>query len=176
MCFTVHIIFLNFDKHSSELGCDTCLAPKGFKRSISGPRPKKVVHHWDRCFDGSVHLVVLRTRTSMTKCRSSLLRAHPTGTSCLSPLETFFQYNLISSTSTWKPPYLSVKTRVARCPVFNWTVWYFGSLSSIKLIVIPYNACAISQIFCAKHNVQYFGESHLATLVKTLTRSGAPQI
>src|SRR6218665_2128961 len=45
MCFTVHIIFIHFDKHSPDQGCDTCLAPEGFKRSISGPRPKKVVHH-----------------------------------------------------------------------------------------------------------------------------------
>src|SRR6218665_1642878 len=29
MCFTVHIIFIHFDKHSSDLGLDTCLAPKG---------------------------------------------------------------------------------------------------------------------------------------------------
>src|SRR6218665_1209228 len=48
MCFTVHIIFIHFDKHSSDLGLDTCLAPEGFNRSISGPRPKKVVHHWSR--------------------------------------------------------------------------------------------------------------------------------
>jgi len=45
MCFTVHIIFVHFDKHSSDLGLDTCLAPEGFKRWISGPRPEKVVHH-----------------------------------------------------------------------------------------------------------------------------------
>src|SRR6218665_1092743 len=24
----------------------TCLAPEGIGKSISGPRPKKVVHHW----------------------------------------------------------------------------------------------------------------------------------
>ena len=35
---------------------------------------------------------------------------HPTGTSYLSPLQTFSQYHLISSTSSWKPHYLSVKT------------------------------------------------------------------
>src|SRR6218665_1645760 len=29
------------------------------------------------------------------------------------------------------------RIRVARCSVFNWTVWYFGSLSVIKMIVIP---------------------------------------
>src|SRR6218665_1485809 len=45
MCFTVHIIFINFDRHSLDLGRGICLAPEGFKRSISGPRPKKVVHH-----------------------------------------------------------------------------------------------------------------------------------
>jgi len=45
MCFTVHMIFIHFDKHSSDLGLDTCLATEGFKRSISGPRPKMVVHH-----------------------------------------------------------------------------------------------------------------------------------
>jgi len=36
--------------------------------------------------------------------------AHPTGTSYLSPLQTFSQYHLISSASSWKPHYLSVKT------------------------------------------------------------------
>jgi len=44
--FSVHIILIHFDKHSLDLGRDTWLAPVGFKRSISGPRPKKVVHHW----------------------------------------------------------------------------------------------------------------------------------
>jgi len=65
MCFTEHInqsinirllsgttpdtiILINFYKHSCSLGRDTCLAPEGFKRSICGPRPKKVVHHWIR--------------------------------------------------------------------------------------------------------------------------------
>src|SRR6218665_1548512 len=31
--------------------------------------------------------------------------------------------------------------RVARCPVFDRTVRYFGSLSGIKMKVIPDNAC-----------------------------------
>src|SRR6218665_367600 len=43
--FTVHITFIYFDKHSPDLGRYTCLAPERFKRSICGPRPKKVVHH-----------------------------------------------------------------------------------------------------------------------------------
>ena len=46
--FTVHIIFINFDNHSPDFGRETCLAPEGFKRSFSGPWPKKVVHHWSR--------------------------------------------------------------------------------------------------------------------------------
>jgi len=58
--------------------------------------------------------------------------------------------------------------RVARCPVFNWTVRYFGSLSGIKMIVgiISDNAQINSSIFCATGtaSVRYFGESHLATL------------
>jgi len=58
--------------------------------------------------------------------------------------------------------------RVARCPVFNRTVWYFGSLSGIKMIVIPDDACVNSSIFCATdpvlQSVPYFGGSHLATL------------
>ena len=33
------------------------------------------------------------------------------------------------------------KIRVARCPVFDRTVRYFGSLSGIKMKVIPDNAC-----------------------------------
>ena len=45
MCFTMRIIFIYFDKHSPNLGRDTCLAPEEFQRSISGPWPKKVVHH-----------------------------------------------------------------------------------------------------------------------------------
>jgi len=32
-------ISYNFYRH-------TCLAPEAIKKSISGPRPKKVVHHW----------------------------------------------------------------------------------------------------------------------------------
>jgi len=58
--------------------------------------------------------------------------------------------------------------RVARCPVLNRTVRYFGSLSGIILIVIPHNTCVNSSIVCAKYagttSVRYFGESHLATL------------
>src|SRR6218665_950185 len=49
MCFTVHIIFINFEKLSPNLRRetrDTCLAPECFERSIRGPWPKKVVHHW----------------------------------------------------------------------------------------------------------------------------------
>src|SRR6218665_1314059 len=42
MYFTVHIILINFDKHSLDLGRDTCLAPERLKRSISGPRPKRL--------------------------------------------------------------------------------------------------------------------------------------
>jgi len=30
----------------------TFLAPEGIGKSISGPRPKKVVHHWSRAFCG----------------------------------------------------------------------------------------------------------------------------
>jgi len=48
-----------------------------------------------------------QTRTSMTQSTSFAYRI---GTSYLSPLETFCQYHLISSASTWKPHHLSVKT------------------------------------------------------------------
>ena len=44
----VHIIFINFDNHSPDLGRETCLAPEGFERSFSGPWLKKVVHHCSR--------------------------------------------------------------------------------------------------------------------------------
>jgi len=49
----MHISFIYFDKHSPNLGHDTCfcLAPEEFQRSISGPWPKKVVHH---CFKGFI--------------------------------------------------------------------------------------------------------------------------
>jgi len=39
MCFTVglHIISIHFDQHSSDLGGDTCLAPKGLRdRGLEG--------------------------------------------------------------------------------------------------------------------------------------------
>jgi len=48
MHFTLNIIFINFDKHSFDtckLYRHTCLAPEAIKKSISGPRQKKVVHH-----------------------------------------------------------------------------------------------------------------------------------
>jgi len=47
-------IFIYFDKQSPDLVRDTCLAPKEFKRSISSPRPKKVVHQCgtpSKCFE-----------------------------------------------------------------------------------------------------------------------------
>src|SRR6218665_1110594 len=58
---------------------------------------------------------------------------------------------------------------VARCPVFNQTVRYFGSMfSGIKMIEVPDNACVNSSIFCATDtetvSAWYFGESHLATV------------
>jgi len=49
--FTVTISFINFDKHLFD-SCTcmlyrlTWLAPEKIKKSISGPRTKKVVHHW----------------------------------------------------------------------------------------------------------------------------------
>jgi len=41
---------------------------------------------------------------------------------------------------------MCVGIRVARCPVFNRAVWYFGSLSGIILIVITDNTCVNSPI------------------------------
>jgi len=56
-----------------------------------------------------------------------------------------------------------------RCPVFNRTVQYFGSLSGIKMMVIPDNALVNSSIFCATDigtvNVRYFWEGKLATIL-----------
>ena len=43
--FTVQDVFINFDRHSPDLGRDTYLAPEGLKWSISSPWSKKVVHH-----------------------------------------------------------------------------------------------------------------------------------
>ena len=54
MYFNVNIIFINFDKHSFDIGpiynvyaisSHTYLTPEGTRKSNSGPRPKKVVHH-----------------------------------------------------------------------------------------------------------------------------------
>ena len=44
-------------------------------------------------------------------------------------------------------PCIPAPLRVARCLVFNRTVWYFDSVSGIKVIAIPDNACVISQYF-----------------------------
>jgi len=50
--------------------------------------------------------------------------------------------------------------RVARSPVINRTVRSFDTLSSIKMIVIPDNACVNSSIFCpidtGTASVRYF--------------------
>src|SRR6218665_800958 len=50
MYFTVNIIFIyiHFDIHSFDVNYyrHTYLAPERIKKSISGPRPKKIVHHW----------------------------------------------------------------------------------------------------------------------------------
>src|SRR6218665_3323759 len=43
---------------------------------------------------------------------------------------------------------LSLACRAARCLIFNWTIWYFGFLSSIKMTVISDNAWVNSSIFC----------------------------
>jgi len=50
MYVTVNIIFIHFDMHSFDISYyrHTCLAPEEIKKSISGPQPKKVVHHWSR--------------------------------------------------------------------------------------------------------------------------------
>src|SRR6218665_885829 len=45
MCFTLHSIFMHFDKHSPDSSRDTYLAQKGFRRPTSGPWTKKDVHH-----------------------------------------------------------------------------------------------------------------------------------
>jgi len=60
--FTVNIIFINFDKHSFDtckLYHHTCLGPKEIKKSISGLRPKKVVHHWSRPYANKLHLALV---------------------------------------------------------------------------------------------------------------------
>ena len=46
ICFTVNIIIINFGKHSFDLIYVVSLfGPEGLTKSISGPWPKKVVHH-----------------------------------------------------------------------------------------------------------------------------------
>src|SRR6218665_1961510 len=48
MYVILNIIFIHFDMHSLDVSYNyghTCLAPEGIRTSISGPRPKKVVHH-----------------------------------------------------------------------------------------------------------------------------------
>jgi len=42
-----------------KLGRDTCLAPKGVRRSICGPRPKKVVHHCYRRYLNMSYIAVV---------------------------------------------------------------------------------------------------------------------
>jgi len=47
---TVNINFINCSMHSLDISYNffyrhTCLAPEAIKKSISGPRSKKVVHH-----------------------------------------------------------------------------------------------------------------------------------
>jgi len=51
MYFTVNIIFINFDKHSFDISYISSYLfgpPEEIRKSISGPRPKKVVHHWSK--------------------------------------------------------------------------------------------------------------------------------
>ena len=58
-----------------------------------------------------------------------LMCAHRTGTSYLCPLDAFPQFHLISSASTWKHPYLLVKTltRVGSASVLSGAVYTFDS-------------------------------------------------
>src|SRR6218665_920806 len=50
MCFIAHIIFMNFVciNRKQARHRPTCLAPEIFKKSISCPWPRKVVHNWSR--------------------------------------------------------------------------------------------------------------------------------
>jgi len=64
MCFTVHIILVNFNKHTPDLVRDTCLALEGVKRSISGPWLKKVVHHWSTSVTFTMFVMVLQKKRS----------------------------------------------------------------------------------------------------------------
>jgi len=68
--------------------------------------------------------------------------------------------------------YAIIFSGVASCPAFNRTVRCFDSLSGIKMVVIPDNACVNSLIFCATDtgtaSVRYFGESHLTFIVMML--------
>lgn len=74
-------------------------------------------------------------------------------------ITTIFKGDVLRGSALFR---LEMLTRVARCPVLNRTVRYFGSLFGIKMIVIglPVNACANSSIFCATNmsttNVRYF--------------------
>src|SRR6218665_2258077 len=70
--------------------------------------------------------------------------------------------------------------RVARCPVFNRTVRYFGSLSGIKMTIIPDNACVNSLIFCdtdiGTSSVRYFGKCYLEPQCVVLPLWNFPQL
>jgi len=81
--------------------------------------------------------------------------AHPLHPRLSTPLLLFF-----CAFAEQYQSYGAIVVRVARCLVFNWTVWYFGPLSFIKIIIIHDNACVNSSIFCATDigtvNVRYF--------------------
>src|SRR6218665_216105 len=62
MCVIVNIIFIHFDIWR-EIYRHTCLAPEGIKKSISGPRPKKVVHN-SRPTDVSLLLLIFSITVS----------------------------------------------------------------------------------------------------------------
>src|SRR6218665_3406186 len=82
MCVTVNIIFIHFNIWH-EIHRQTCLAPEGTRKSISGPRPKKVVHHCfrvttlDRIMNNNLpHLSVLDRSSFVSPVQSLILPNH----------------------------------------------------------------------------------------------------
>ena len=86
-----HVFYCPHHLHKcwqTDFGRDTCLAPEGFKRSISGPQPKKVVHH---CYKSS----------NTATCRQRRAQGFVSGVAGIIPVAPEFMPWHISRPFTW---------------------------------------------------------------------------